>query len=123
MNSKTYSVIVLLVLIVGEVSGILGQQLECDFWFVPIIVSVVLSFLLAIVAWKHKHLRPNSGILANLVSSTISPSWLGIVFLIVFISHFTWWMDVVIEFFIYFSYESDSWYLLFFIIYWRLVIK
>ena len=115
MNSKTYSVIVLLVLIVGEVSGILGQQLECDFWFVPIIVSVVLSFLLAIVAWKHKHLRPNSGILANLVSSTISPSWLGIVFLIVFISHFTWWMDVVIEFFKPVSDERDSWYLLFFI--------
>lgn len=113
MNSKTYSVIVLLVLIVGEVSGILGQQLECDFWFVPIIVSVVLSFLLAIVAWKHKHLRPNSGILANLVSSTISPSWLGIVFLIVFISHFTWWMDVVIEFFKPVSDERDSWYLLF----------
>ena len=115
MNSKTYSVIVLLVLIVGEVSGILGQQLECDFWFVPIIVSVVLSFLLAIVAWKHKHLRPNSGILANLVSSTISPSWLGIAFLIVFISHFTWWMDVVIEFFKPVSDERDSWYLLFFI--------
>lgn len=115
MNSKTYSVIVLLVLIVGEVSGILGQQLECDFWFVPIIVSVVLSFLLAIAAWKHKHLRPNSGILANLVSSTISPSWLGIVFLIVFISHFTWWMDVVIEFFKPVSDERDSWYLLFFI--------
>ena len=115
MNSKTYSVIVLLVLIVGEVSGILGQQLECDFWFVPIIVSVVLSFLLAIVAWKHKHLRPNSGILANLVSSTISPSWLGIAFLIVFISHFTWWMDVVIEFFKPVSDERYSWYLLFFI--------
>ena len=115
MNSKTYSVIVLLVLIVGEVSGILGQQLECDFWFVPIIVSVVLSFLLAIVAWKHKHLRPNSGILANLVSSTISPSWLGIAFLIVFISHFTWWMDVVIEFFKPVSDERDSWCLLFFI--------
>lgn len=115
MNSKTYSVIVLLVLIVGEVSGILGQQLECDLWFVPIIVSVVLSFLLAIAAWKHKHLRPNSGILANLVSSTISPSWLGIVFLIVFISHFTWWMDVVIEFFKPVSDERDSWYLLFFI--------
>lgn len=115
MNSKTYSVIVLLVLIVGEVSGILGQQLECDFWYVPIIVSVVLSFLLAIAAWKHKHLRPNSGILANLVSSTISPSWLGIVFLIVFISHFTWWMDVVIEFFKPVSDERDSWYLLFFI--------
>ena len=115
MNSRTYSIIVLLVLIVGEVSGILGQQLECDFWFVPIIVSVVLSFLLAIVAWKHKHLRPNSGILANLVSSTISPSWLGIVFLIVFISHFTWWMDVVIEFFKPVSDERDSWYLLFFI--------
>ena len=115
MNSKTYSVIVLLVLIVGEVSGILGQQLECDFWFVPIIVSVVLSFLLAIAAWKHKHLRPNSGILANLVSSTISPSWLGIAFLIVFISHFTWWMDVVIEFFKPVSDERDSWYLLFFI--------
>ena len=115
MNSRTYSVIVLLVLIVGEVSGILGQQLECDFWFVPIIVSVVLSFLLAIVAWKHKHLRPNSGILANLVSSTISPSWLGIAFLIVFISHFTWWMDVVIEFFKPVSDERDSWYLLFFI--------
>ena len=113
MNSKTYSVIVLLVLIVGEVSGILGQQLECDLWFVPIIVSVVLSFLLAIVAWKHKHLRPNSGILANLVSSTISPSWLGIAFLIVFISHFTWWMDVVIEFFKPVSDERDSWYLLF----------
>ena len=115
MNSKTYSVIVLLVLIVGEVSGILGQQLECDFWFVPIIVSVVLSFLLAIVAWKHKHLRPNSGILANLVSSTISPSWLGIAFLIVFISHFTWWMDVVIEFFKPVSDERGSWCLLFFI--------
>ena len=115
MNSRTYSVIVLLVLIVGEVSGILGQQLECDFWFVPIIVSVVLSFLLAIVAWKHKHLRPNSGILANLVSSTISPSWLGIAFLIVFISHFTWWMDVVIEFFKPVSDERYSWYLLFFI--------
>ncbi len=115
MNSKTYSVIVLLVLIVGEVSGILGQQLECDLWFVPIIVSVVLSFLLAIVAWKHKHLRPNSGILANLVSSTISPSWLGIAFLMVFISHFTWWMDVVIEFFKPVSDERDSWYLLFFI--------
>ena len=115
MNSRTYSVIVLLVLIVGEVSGILGQQLECDLWFVPIIVSVVLSFLLAIVAWKHKHLRPNSGILANLVSSTISPSWLGIAFLIVFISHFTWWMDVVIEFFKPVSDERDSWYLLFFI--------
>ena len=115
MNSKTYSVIVLLVLIVGEVSGILGQQLECDLWFVPIIVSVVLSFLLAIAAWKHKHLRPNSGILANLVSSTISPSWLGIAFLIVFISHFTWWMDVVIEFFKPVSDERDSWYLLFFI--------
>ena len=115
MNSKTYSVIVLLVLIVGEVSGILGQQLECDFWFVPIIVSVVFSFLLAIVAWKHKHLRPNSGILANLVSSTISPSWLGIAFLIVFISHFTWWMDVVIEFFKPVSDERYSWYLLFFI--------
>ena len=115
MNSKTYSVIVLLVLIVGEVSGILGQQLECDLWFVPIIVSVVLSFLLAIAAWKHKHLRPNSGILANLVSSTISPSWLGIVFLIVFISHFTWWMDVVIEFFKPVSDERDSWCLLFFI--------
>ena len=113
MNSKTYSVIVLLVLIVGEVSGILGQQLECDLWFVPIIVSVVLSFLLAIAAWKHKHLRPNSGILANLVSSTISPSWLGIAFLIVFISHFTWWMDVVIEFFKPVSDERDSWYLLF----------
>ena len=115
MNSRTYSVIVLLVLIVGEVSGILGQQLECDLWFVPIIVSVVLSFLLAIAAWKHKHLRPNSGILANLVSSTISPSWLGIAFLIVFISHFTWWMDVVIEFFKPVSDERDSWYLLFFI--------
>ena len=115
MNSRTYSIIVLLVLIVGEVSGILGQQLECDLWFVPIIVSVVLSFLLAIAAWKHKHLRPNSGILANLVSSTISPSWLGIVFLIVFISHFTWWMDVVIEFFKPVSDERDSWYLLFFI--------
>ena len=115
MNSRTYSIIVLLVLIVGEVSGILGQQLECDLWFVPIIVSVVLSFLLAIVAWKHKHLRPNSGILANLVSSTISPSWLGIAFLIVFISHFTWWMDVVIEFFKPVSDERDSWYLLFFI--------
>ena len=115
MNSRTYSIIVLLVLIVGEVSGILGQQLECDLWFVPIIVSVVLSFLLAIVAWKHKHLRPNSGILANLVSSTISPSWLGIVFLIVFISHFTWWMDVVIEFFKPVSDERYSWYLLFFI--------
>ena len=113
MNSRTYSVIVLLVLIVGEVSGILGQQLECDLWFVPIIVSVVLSFLLAIAAWKHKHLRPNSGILANLVSSTISPSWLGIAFLIVFISHFTWWMDVVIEFFKPVSDERDSWYLLF----------
>lgn len=113
MNSRTYSIIVLLVLIVGEVSGILGQQLECDLWFVPIIVSVVLSFLLAIVAWKHKHLRPNSGILANLVSSTISPSWLGIAFLIVFISHFTWWMDVVIEFFKPVSDERDSWYLLF----------
>lgn len=115
MNSRTYSIIVLLVLIVGEVSGILGQQLECDLWFVPIIVSVVLSFLLAIAAWKHKHLRPNSGILANLVSSTISPSWLGIAFLIVFISHFTWWMDVVIEFFKPVSDERDSWYLLFFI--------
>ena len=115
MNSKTYSVIVLLVLIVGEVSGILGQQLECDLWFVPIIVSVVLSFLLAIAAWKHKPLRPTSGILANLVSSTISPSWLGIAFLIVFISHFTWWMDVVIEFFKPVSDERDSWYLLFFI--------
>ena len=115
MNSRTYSIIVLLVLIVGEVSGILGQQLECDLWFVPIIVSVVLSFLWAIAAWKHKHLRPNSGILANLVSSTISPSWLGIVFLIVFISHFTWWMDVVIEFFKPVSDERDSWYLLFFI--------
>ena len=115
MNGRTYSIIVLLVLIVGEVSGILGQQLECDFWFVPIIVSVVLSFLLAIVAWKHKHLRPNSGILANLVSSTISPSWLGIAFLIVFISHFTWWMDVVIEFFKPVSDERYSWYLLFFI--------
>lgn len=115
MNSRTYSIIVLLVLIVGEVSGILGQQLECDLWFVPIIVSVVLSFLLAIVAWKHKHLRPNSGILANLVSSTISPSWLGIAFLIVFISHFTWWMDVVIEFFKPVSDERYSWYLLFFI--------
>ena len=113
MNSRTYSIIVLLVLIVGEVSGILGQQLECDLWFVPIIVSVVLSFLLAIAAWKHKHLRPNSGILANLVSSTISPSWLGIAFLIVFISHFTWWMDVVIEFFKPVSDERDSWYLLF----------
>ena len=113
MNIRTYSIIVLLVLIVGEVSGILGQQLECDLWFVPIIVSVVLSFLLAIVAWKHKHLRPNSGILANLVSSTISPSWLGIAFLIVFISHFTWWMDVVIEFFKPVSDERDSWYLLF----------
>ena len=115
MNSKTYSVIVLLVLIVGEISGILGQQLECDLWFVPIIVSVVLSFLLAIAAWKHKHLRPNSGILANLVSSTISPSWLGIAFLIVFISHFTWWMDVVIEFFKPVSDERGSWCLLFFI--------
>ena len=115
MNSRTYSIIVLLVLIVGEVSGILGQQLECDLWFVPIIVSVVLSFLLAIAAWKHKHLRPNSGILANLVSSTISPSWLGIAFLIVFISHFTWWMDVVIEFFKPVSDERYSWYLLFFI--------
>ena len=115
MNSRTYSIIVLLVLIVGEVSGILGQQLECDLWFVPIIVSVVLSFLLAIVAWKHKHLRPNSGILANLVSSTISPSWLGIAFLIVFISHFTWWMDVVIEFFKPVSDERGSWCLLFFI--------
>ena len=115
MNSRTYSIIVLLVLIVGEVSGILGQQLECDLWFVPIIVSVVLSFLLAIAAWKHKHLRPNSGILANLVSSTISPSWLGIAFLIVFISHFTWWMDVVIEFFKPVSDERGSWYLLFFI--------
>lgn len=113
MNSRTYSIIVLLVLIVGEVSGILGQQLECDLWFVPIIVSVVLSFLLAIAAWKHKHLRPNSGILANLVSSTISPSWLGIAFLIVFISHFTWWMDVVIEFFKPVSDERGSWYLLF----------
>lgn len=115
MNSRTYSVIVLLVLIVGEVSGILGRQLECDFWFVPIVISFVLSFLLAIVAWKHKHLRPNSGILANLVSSTISPSWLGIAFLMVFISHFTWWMDVVIEFFKPVSDERDSWYLLFFI--------
>ena len=115
MNSRTYSIIVLLVLIVGEVSGILGQQLECDLWFVPIIVSVVLSFLLAIAAWKHKHLRPNSGILANLVSSTISPSWLGIAFLIVFISHFTWWMDVVIEFFKPVSDERGSWCLLFFI--------
>ena len=115
MNSRTYSIIVLLVLIVGEVSGILGQQLECDLWFVPILVSVVLSFLLAIAAWKHKHLRPNSGILANLVSSTISPSWLGIAFLIVFISHFTWWMDVVIEFFKPVSDERGSWCLLFFI--------
>ena len=115
MNSKTYSFIVLIVLIVGELWGIVRQQLGCDLWYVPIFTSFAFSLLLAIVALKHVNLRPNSGILANLVSSTISPSWLGIAFLVVFISHFTWWIDVVIEFFKPVSNEDEreSWYLLF----------
>ena len=62
MNSKTYSVIVLLVLIVGEVSGILGQQLECDFWFVPIMHGntntcvLIVAFLRILYQVPFRHL-------------------------------------------------------------------
>lgn len=113
MSSKTYSKIAIAILIVGELIGAVMQQFGCHWWYGPIIISLALCLLLIAIAWFHIRMHPNCSILANLVSSTISPSWLGLTFLVIFISHLTWWMDVVIEFFKPVSNERDLWCLLF----------
>ena len=99
MSSTKYSYIAVVLLIIGELSIALWQHCALNSWQYPAYAVAVAAISIVLIDFFRNHHQPNVNILANLVSSTIAPSWLGVAFLLAFIANLSWLIDIVIEFF------------------------
>lgn len=109
-NRNTFSLLALIVIVVCEVVAILGIRWHCVIMLIYALTTVlVLCVALIIIGWfygsKHHRFWPNKTIFTKLMANAISPSWLGALYLLLFIIHLGWLTDGSLN---YFQSKNDS---------------
>lgn len=92
----TFSTIALVVMLIYEcmtITGVRSHRYGIITW--AAIVLLVVCIVLITIGWCYRQYRfwPNTSIFTKLLSNAISPNWLGIVYLLVFVIHLGWLSD------------------------------
>lgn len=105
-NRNTYSWAAFIILLLCELVAILGvRQQNSAMLTSALFIKVLFFFLLIVVGWRHiKYLfLPNKKIFTKLMANAIAPSWLGGIYLLLFVVHLGWLTDGSLNYF-----QSDN---------------
>lgn len=95
-DKSLYSVSILIITLCSELVVIAGQRWGAPTaWQLYPMIGLFLSVYLSMIAWLYEnhHFWPRSAIFTKLMANAIAPSWIGAIYLLVFIVHLGWLTD------------------------------